>query len=154
MSQETKDIKNIQVVCDFHDIFPEELPGLPPQRQVKFRIDLDPGATPVSKSPYRLAPAEMQELSGKLNEFLSKGFIIPSFPPWGAPVLFMKKKDRLFRMYIDYRELNKLTVKNCYPLPRMHDLFDQLPLLDKQPFTTLIARRKRLRQRASRKALS
>ncbi|CAH1452087.1 unnamed protein product [Lactuca virosa] len=126
VSQETKDIKNIPVVRDFPDIFPEELPGLPPQRQVEFRIDLVPGATPVAKSPYRLAPAEMQELSDQLNELLSKGFIRPSFSPWGAPVLFVKKKDGSFRMCIDYRELNKLTIKNRYPLPRIDDLFDQL----------------------------
>ena len=85
-----------------------------------------PGATPVAKSPYRLAPAEMQELSSQLNELLKKGFIRPSFSPWGAPVLFVKKKDGSFRMCIDYRELNKLTIKNRYPLPRIDDLFDQL----------------------------
>ena len=85
-----------------------------------------PGATPVAKSPYRLAPAEMQELSSQLNELLKKGFIRPSFSPWGAPVLFIKKKDRSFRMCINYRELNKLTIKNRYPLPRIDDLFDQL----------------------------
>ena len=107
---ETKEQKNLLVVSDIPDIFPEELPGLPPQRQVEFRIDLVPGATLVAKSPYRLAPAEMQELSGQLNELLSKGFIRPSFSPWGAPVLFVKKKDGSFRMCIDYRELNKLTV--------------------------------------------
>ena len=126
VSQETKDIQNIPVVRDFPDIFPEELPGLPPQRQVEFRIDLVPGATPVAKSPYRLAPAEMQELNCQLNKLLSKGFIRPSFSPWGAPVLFVKKKDGLFRMCIDSRELNKLTIKNRYSLPRIDDLFDQL----------------------------
>ena len=125
-SQELKDIQKIPEVRDFPDIFPEELPGLPPQRQVEFRIDLVPGATPVAKSPYRLAPAEMQELSSQLNELLKKGFIRPSFSPWGAPVLFVKKKDGSFRMCIDYRELNKLTIKNRYPLPRIDDLFDQL----------------------------
>ena len=125
-SQEVKDIKSIPEVRDFPDIFPEELPGLPPQRQVEFRIDLVPGATPVAKSPYRLAPTEMQELSSQLNELHQKGFIRPSFSPWGAPVLFVKKKDGSFRMCIDYRELNKLTVKNRYPLPRIDDLFDQL----------------------------
>ena len=85
-----------------------------------------PGATPVAKSPYRLAPAEMQELSSQLNELLKKGFIRPSFLPWGAPVLFVKKKHGSFRMCIDYRELNKLTIKNRYPLPHIDDLFDQL----------------------------
>ncbi|GKD84697.1 putative reverse transcriptase domain-containing protein, partial [Tanacetum coccineum] len=100
--------------------------GLPPQRQVEFRIDLVPGATPVANSPYRLAPSEMQELSGHLQELQDKGFIRPSHSLWGAPVLFVKKKDVSFRMCIDYRELNKLTVKNRYPLPRIDDLFDQL----------------------------
>ncbi|GJR74673.1 putative reverse transcriptase domain-containing protein [Tanacetum coccineum] len=92
----------------------------------KFRIDLVPGATPVAKSPYRLEPSEMQELSEQLQELQDKGFIRPSHSPWGAPVLFVKKKDGSFRMCIDYRELNKLTVKNRYPLPRIDDLFDQL----------------------------
>ncbi|GJW52704.1 putative reverse transcriptase domain-containing protein [Tanacetum coccineum] len=104
----------------------EDLSGLPPQRQVEFRIDLVPGATPVAKSPYRLAPSEMQELSGQLQELQDKGFIRPSHSPWGAPVLFVKKKDGSFRMCIDYRELNKITIKNRYPLPRIDDLFDQL----------------------------
>ncbi|GJU72415.1 putative reverse transcriptase domain-containing protein [Tanacetum coccineum] len=100
--------------------------GLPPQRQVEFRIDLVPGATPVVKSPYRLAPSEMQELSAQLQELQDKGFIRPSHSPRGAPMLFVKKKDGALRMCIDYRELNKLTIKNRYPLPRIDDLFDQL----------------------------
>nr|GEY91911.1 putative reverse transcriptase domain-containing protein [Tanacetum cinerariifolium] len=119
-------ISDITVVRDFTNVFREDLSGLPPQRQVEFRIDLALGATPVVKSPYRLTPSEMQELSGKLQELQNKGFIRPSHSPWGAPVLFMKKKDGSFRMCIDYRELNKLTVKNRYPLPRIDDLFDQL----------------------------
>ncbi|GJR31625.1 putative reverse transcriptase domain-containing protein [Tanacetum coccineum] len=117
---------DISVVRDFIDVFPEDFSGLPPQRQVEFRIDLVPGATPVAKSPYRLAPSEMQELSGQLQELQDKGFIRPSHSPWGAPVLFVKKKDGSFRMCIDYRELNKLTVKNRYPLNRIDELFDQL----------------------------
>ncbi|GKD72409.1 hypothetical protein Tco_1330691 [Tanacetum coccineum] len=92
----------------------------------KFHIDLVPGATPVAKSPYRLAPLEMQELSGQLQELQDKGFIRPSHSLWGESVLFVKKKDGSFRMFIDYRELNKLTVKNRYPLLRIDDLFDQL----------------------------
>ncbi|GJR12359.1 putative nucleotidyltransferase, ribonuclease H [Tanacetum coccineum] len=119
-------LNDISVVREFKDVFPEDLSGLPPQRQVEFRIDLVPGATPVAKSPYRLAPSEMQELSGQLQELQDKGFIRPSYSPWGAPVLFVKKKDGSLRMCIDYRELNKLTVKNRYPLPRIDDLFDQL----------------------------
>ncbi|KAI3819010.1 hypothetical protein L1987_12832 [Smallanthus sonchifolius] len=108
------------------EVFPEDLPGLPPTRQVEFRIDLVPGATPVAKAPYRLAPSEMQELASQLQELSSIGFIRPSHSPWGAPVLFVKKKDGSFQMCIDYRELNKLTTKNRYPLPRIDDLFDQL----------------------------
>ncbi|GKA93769.1 putative reverse transcriptase domain-containing protein [Tanacetum coccineum] len=106
--------------------FSEDLPGLPPVRQVEFQIDLIPGAAPVARAPYRLAPSEMQELSNQLQELSDRGFIRPSTSPWGAPVLFVKKKDGSFRMCIDYRELNKLTVKNRYPLPRIDDLFDQL----------------------------
>ncbi|GJZ22140.1 putative reverse transcriptase domain-containing protein [Tanacetum coccineum] len=89
-------------------------------------LDLVPGAAPVARAPYRLAPSEMKELSEQLKELSDKGFIRPSSSPWGAPVLFVKKKDGSFRMCIDYRELNKLTVKNRYPLPRIDDLFDQL----------------------------
>ncbi|GJT14125.1 putative reverse transcriptase domain-containing protein [Tanacetum coccineum] len=104
----------------------EDLPGLPPTRQVEFQIDLVPGAAPVARAPYRLAPSEMKELSEQLKELSDKGFIRPSSSPWGAPVLFVKKKDGSFRMCIYYRELNKLTVKNRYPLPIIDDLFDQL----------------------------
>ncbi|GKC62295.1 putative reverse transcriptase domain-containing protein [Tanacetum coccineum] len=107
-------------------LFPEDLPGLPPTRPVKFQIDLIPGAAPVARAPYRLAPSEMKELSEQLQELSDKGFIRPSYLPWGAPVLFVKKKDGSFRMCIDYQELNKLTVKNRYPLLRIDDLFDQL----------------------------
>ncbi|GKC12419.1 putative reverse transcriptase domain-containing protein, partial [Tanacetum coccineum] len=94
--------------------------------QVEFRLDLVPRATPVAKSPYRLTPSKMQELSGQLQELQDKGFIRPSHSLWGAPILFVKKKDGSFLMCIDYRELNKLAVKNRYPLPRIDDLFDQL----------------------------
>ncbi|GJY60923.1 putative reverse transcriptase domain-containing protein [Tanacetum coccineum] len=123
---EEKRLEDVPIVRDFPDVFPEDLPGLPPTRQVEFQIDLVPGAAPVARAPYRLAPSEMKELSEQLQELSDKGFIRPSSSPWGAPVLFVKKKDGSFRMCIDYRELNKLTVKNCYPLPRIDDLFDQL----------------------------
>src|SRR5581483_4682673 len=113
-----KRIQDFPVVRVFPEVFPEELPGLPPHRQVEFHIDLVPGAAPVAKSPYRLAPSEMQELLNQLQELLDKGFIRPSSSLWGAPVLIVKKKDGSFRMCIDYRELNKITIKNCYPLPR------------------------------------
>ncbi|GJW07000.1 putative reverse transcriptase domain-containing protein [Tanacetum coccineum] len=101
-------------------------PLFPPTRQVEFQIDLVPGAAPVARAPYRLAPSEMKELSEQLQELSDKGFIRPSSSPWGAPVLFVKKKDGSFRMCIDYRELNKLAVKNRYPLLRIDDIFDQL----------------------------
>ncbi|GJW87267.1 putative reverse transcriptase domain-containing protein [Tanacetum coccineum] len=123
---EKKRLEDVPIVRDFPDVFPEDLPGLPPTRQVEFQIDLIPGAAPVARAPYRLAPSEMKELSEQLKELSDKGFIRPSSSPWGAPVLFVKKKDGSFRMCIDYRELNKLTVKNRYPLPRIDDLFDQL----------------------------
>ncbi|KAL0549087.1 hypothetical protein IC582_013567 [Cucumis melo] len=114
------------VVRDYPDVFPEELPGLPPHREVEFAIELEPGTVPISRAPYRMAPAELKELKVQLQELLDKGFIRPSVSPWGAPVLFVKKKDGSMRLCIDYRELNKVTVKNRYPLPRMDDLFDQL----------------------------
>ncbi|GKD28872.1 putative reverse transcriptase domain-containing protein [Tanacetum coccineum] len=121
-----KRLEDIPVVREFPEVFPEDLPGLPPVRQVEFQIDLIPGTTPVARVPYRLAPSEMQELSNQLQDLSDRGFIRPSTLPWGAPVLFVKKKDGSFRMCIDYRELNKLTIKNHYPLPRIDDLFDQL----------------------------
>ncbi|GJX25672.1 putative nucleotidyltransferase, ribonuclease H [Tanacetum coccineum] len=121
-----KRLEDISVVKEFSDVFPEDLPGIPPVRQVEFQIDLIPGAAPIARTPYRLAPSEMQELSNQLQELTDRGFIRPSTSPWGAPVLFVKKKDGSFRMCIDYRELNKLTIKNRYPLPRIDDLFDQL----------------------------
>ncbi|GJV03231.1 putative reverse transcriptase domain-containing protein [Tanacetum coccineum] len=108
---EKKRLEDVPIVRDFPEVFPEDLPGLPPTRQVEFQIDLVPGATPVARAPYRLAPSEMKELSKQLKELSDKGFIRPSSSPWGAPVLFVKKKDGSFRMCIDYRELNKLTNK-------------------------------------------
>ncbi|KAF5808599.1 putative nucleotidyltransferase, Ribonuclease H [Helianthus annuus] len=119
-------IEDIPVISEYPEVFPEDLPGLPPDRQVEFRIDIIPGAAPVARAPYRLAPTEMKELRTQLDELLAKGFIKPSSSPWGAPVLFVKKKDGSMRLCIDYRELNKVTIKNRYPLPRIDDLFDQL----------------------------
>ncbi|GJU54510.1 putative reverse transcriptase domain-containing protein [Tanacetum coccineum] len=121
-----KRLEDVPVIRDFPKVFLNELPGLPPPRQVEFCIDLIPGAAPMARAPYRLAPSEMKELSKQLQEFSEKGFIRPSSSPWGAPVLFVKKKDGSFRMCIDYQEMNKLTIKNRYPLPRIDDLFDQL----------------------------
>ncbi|KAG8485940.1 hypothetical protein CXB51_019280 [Gossypium anomalum] len=119
-------IESVPVVCEFPDVFPEELPGLPPVREVEFGIELIPGTTPISIAPYRMAPLELKELKAQLQELTDKGFVRPSSSPWGAPVLFVKKKDGSMRLCIDYRQLNKVTVKNKYPLPRIDDLFDQL----------------------------
>ncbi|GJV97050.1 putative reverse transcriptase domain-containing protein [Tanacetum coccineum] len=119
---EGKRLEDVPIVRDF----PEDLPGIPPARQVEFQIDLVPGDVLVARAPYRLAPSKMKELAEQLQELSDKGFIRPSSSPWGAPVLFVKKKDGSFRMCIDYRELNKLTVKNRYPIPRIDDLFNQL----------------------------
>nr|GEW12907.1 putative reverse transcriptase domain-containing protein [Tanacetum cinerariifolium] len=121
-----KQLQDVPVICNFPEVFPDDLLGLPPPRQVEFRIELIPGAAPVTRAPYRLAPSELKELSDQLKELLEKGFIRPSSSPWGDPVLFLKKKDSSFQMCIDYQELNKLMVKNRYPLSRFDDLFDQL----------------------------
>ncbi|KAK8919358.1 hypothetical protein KSP39_PZI021140 [Platanthera zijinensis] len=125
-SEERKDISMIPVVCEFQELFPEELAGLPPKREIEFEINLEQGARPVAKTPYRMAPKELAELKVQLQELIDKNFIRPSSTPWGAPVLFVKKKEGTLRLCVDYRELNKLTVKNKYPLPRIEDLFDQL----------------------------
>nr|GFB58858.1 putative reverse transcriptase domain-containing protein [Tanacetum cinerariifolium] len=117
-----KQLEDVPIVRDFFEVFLEDLPGLPPTRQVEFQIDLIPGAASVAWAPYRLALFEMKELSDQLQELSDKGFIRPSSSPWGALVLFVKKKDGSFWMCIDYRELNKLTVKNRYPLLRIDDL--------------------------------
>ncbi|KAL0536191.1 hypothetical protein IC582_025130 [Cucumis melo] len=114
------------VVRDYPDVFPEKLPGLPPHREVEFSIELESSTAPISRAPYRMAPVELKELKMQLKELLDEGFIRPSVSPWGAPVLFVKKKDGSMRLCIDYRELNKVTVKNRYPLPRIDDLFDLL----------------------------
>ncbi|KAI3758179.1 hypothetical protein L6452_05732 [Arctium lappa] len=123
---EKSKMEDVKIVREFPDAFTDDLPGLPPDRQVEFRIDLVPGPAPIAKAPYCLAPSEMQEMMAQLQELSKKGFIRPSSSPWEAPVLFVKKKDGTMRMCIDYRELNKATVKNRYPLPRIDDLFDQL----------------------------
>ncbi|GJZ04680.1 putative nucleotidyltransferase, ribonuclease H [Tanacetum coccineum] len=128
MSAKASDKKQeeIVVVRDFPEVFPDEFSRLAPLWEIEFRIELILGAVPIAKSPYRLAPSELEELLGQLKELFDKGFIRPSSLPWGAQVFFVKKKDGSFRMCIDYRELRKLTVKNRYPLPRIDDLFDQL----------------------------
>eukprot|EP00253_Pinus_taeda_P019416 PITA_19416 len=117
---------NIPVVQEFVDVFPEEVPGLPPKRDVDFTIELILGAAPVSRVPYRMSVPELTELKMQLQELLDKNYICPSVSPWGAPVLFFRKKDGTFQMCIDYRQLNKLVIKNKYPLPRIDELFDQV----------------------------
>ena len=111
---------------EFEDVFPDEVPGLPPNREVKFSIDLVPGTGPVSMAPYCMAPTELVELKKQIEELMEKQFIRPSTSPWRAPVLLVKKKDGSSRLCVDYRQLNKMTIKNKYPLPRIDDLMDQL----------------------------
>jgi hypothetical protein len=120
-----KEIEEIPVVCEFLDVFPEELTELPPDRDVEFVIELMPGAGPITKSPYRMSPDELDELKKQLKKLLEQGFVRPSASPWGSPVLFVEKKDGTKRMCIDYRTLNSMTIKNKYPLPRIDDLLDR-----------------------------
>ena len=115
-----------RVVCEYEDVFLDELPGLPPQRVVDFGIELHSGTSPISMTPHRMSPVELQELRVQLQELLDKGLIRLSTSPWGSPVLFEKNKDKTLRLCIDYRQLNRVTIKNRYPLPRIDDLFDQL----------------------------
>ena len=117
---------DIHIVCDYPDIFSNELLVLPPQREIEFPIDVVQGATPTSITPYRMTPLELKELKIQLQELLEKGFLRPSVSPWGAPVVFVKKKDGTLQLCVDYRQLNKMTMKNKYPLPGIDDLFDQL----------------------------
>jgi hypothetical protein len=119
-------LNEIPVVCEYPDVFPDELPGMPPDRDVEFVIELQPGTAPISKRPYRMPPKELAELKTQLQELLDKGYICPSSSPWGCPALFVKKKDGSLRMCVDYRPLNAVTIKNKYPLPRIDVLFDQL----------------------------
>jgi hypothetical protein len=119
-------VERVSVVCEYPDVFPDELPGMPPDRDIEFVIELQPGTAPISKRPYRMPLAELAELKKQLQELLDKGFIFPSTSPWGCPALFVKKKDESLRLCVDYRPLNAVTIKNKYPLPRIDVLFDQL----------------------------
>jgi hypothetical protein len=119
-------VEMIPVVCDYPDVFPEELPGMTPDRDIEFIIELQPGTAPISKRPFRMPPAELAELKKQLQELLDKGFIRPSTSPWGCPALFVKKKDESLRVCVDYCPINAVTIKNKYPLPRIDVLFDQL----------------------------
>ena len=124
--KEGTSMDEILVVREFPDVFSDDIAGLPPEREVEFTIDLIPGTEHISIPPYRMAPAELRELKAQLEELLSKGFIRPNISPWGAPVLFVKKKDGSLRLCIDYRQLNRVTIRNQYPLPRIDELFNQL----------------------------
>jgi len=119
-------IDKLKVVCEFSEVFPDEIPNVPPEREVEFLIDLVPGTKPVSMAPYRMSASELAELKKQLEDFLDKKFVRPSVSPWGASVLLVKKKDGSMRLCIDYRQLNKVTIKNMYSLPRIDDLMDQL----------------------------
>jgi hypothetical protein len=119
-------LKDIPIVCEYPDIFPDDLPGMPLDRDTEFIIELQPGTAPISKRPYRMPPNELAELKIQLQDLLDKGFIRPSASPWGCPALFVKKKDNSLRLYVDYHPLNAVTIKNKYPLPRIDILFDQL----------------------------
>jgi hypothetical protein len=116
----------VPVVNEFSDVFPKELPGMPPDRDIEFVIELKHGTAPIYKTPFRMTTLELAELKEHIGELLGKGFIHPSSSPWGAPMIFVPKKDGTQRLCVDYRALNEVTVKNKYPLPRIDDLFDQL----------------------------
>jgi hypothetical protein len=118
--------EDILVVCEYADVFLDDLPGMPPDSDIEFIIKLQPGTAPISKRLYRMAPKELAKLKLQLQELLDKGFIRPSASPWGCPALFVKKKDDSLRLCVDYRPLNVVTIKNKYPLPRIDVLFDQL----------------------------
>jgi hypothetical protein len=119
-------LSDIPFVNEYTDVFPEDVMSIPPEREIEFSIDLVPGSQPISVAPYRMSPLELRELKSQLEELLQKHFIRPSVSPWGAPVLLVKKKDGTMRLCIDYRQLNKVTIQNKYPLPRIDDLLDQL----------------------------
>jgi len=120
-----KGVGDLPVVQEFPKVFPYDITDLPPEREVEFAIDLVPGTSPISIAPYQMSASELGELKKQLEELLEKQFIRPSVSPWGAPVLLMKKKDGSMRLCVDYRQLNKVTIKNRYLLPRIDDSMDQ-----------------------------
>jgi hypothetical protein len=119
-------LKDIPIICEYLDVFPDDLSEMPQDRDIEFIIELQPGTAPISKRPYRMPPNELAKLKIQLQDLLDKGFIHPSASPWGCPDLFVKKKDNSLRLCVDYRPLNAVTIKNKYPLPRIDILFDQL----------------------------
>ena len=118
--------EEVPIVKDFPDVFPEVLPGMPPDRDIEFLIELFPGKGPISERPYRMLAKDLEEIKKEIKELLDKGYIRPSSSPWGSLVLLVEKKDGSLRMVVDYRGLNEVTIKNKYPLPMINDLFDQL----------------------------
>jgi hypothetical protein len=124
-NEDKQKLEDFAILHDFKDMFVDEIPELPPTREIDFSIDLLPSFAPISKMPYRMSLLELIELKIQLQELLDKEYIRPSVSPWGAPILFVKK-DGTLRLCIDYRQLNKMTIKNKYPLPRINDLFDQV----------------------------
>jgi hypothetical protein len=123
---EEKSLEHIRIVCEYLDVFPEELPGMPPDHDIDFSIEVLPGTAPILKRAYRMDVKDLIELKKQIEELLEKGFIHPISSPWGAPVLFVNKKDGSRRMCVDYKSLNEVTIMNKYPLPRIEDLFDQM----------------------------
>jgi hypothetical protein len=121
-----KSIEEIPVVREFPDAFPDDLPGMPPERDIEFKIELQPGTAPITKSPYKMTWDELAKLKIQLKDLLDKGYIYPSSSPWGCPALFVMKKDKELCLCVDYRLLNAVTIKNKYPLPCIDILFDQL----------------------------
>jgi hypothetical protein len=119
-------LEDTKVVCEYPNVFPEDLPGMPRDRDIEFSIDLLSGTAPISKRPYRMDVKDLSELKKQIEELLAKRFIHPSTSPWGAPVIFVDRKDGTRRMCVDYRSLNDVTIKNKYPLPKIEDLFDQM----------------------------
>jgi hypothetical protein len=119
-------LDQVPVVCEYPDVFPEELPGMPPDWDIEFIIELIPGTAPIAQRPYCINPQELEELKKQLADMLSKGLIRPSASPWGSHVLFVDKRDGTIRLCLDYRKLNEVTIKNKYPLLKIEDLFDQL----------------------------
>jgi hypothetical protein len=121
-----KCMEGIPMVREFSDVFPDDLPGMPPERDIEFKIELQPNTAPIAKPLYRMSPVELVELKIQLQDVLDKGFIHPSSSPWGCPALFISKKDKDLYLCVDYRSLNAVTIKNKCPLPRIDILFDQL----------------------------
>jgi hypothetical protein len=119
-------LEDIRVACEFSDVFPEHLPGMPPDWDVEFTIELQPSTAPISRRPYKMTPKDLAELKVQLNELMDKSFICPSSSPWNCPALLVTKEDQSLRLFVDYRPLNAITIKNKYPLPRIDILFDQL----------------------------